>query len=167
MSDVKLSSLAPDAGRLPERATFYGVHDRDITANNQVAIPKSLKRVLDDAREEKLLLVHWQNEQFLRLYTKNQFDQKIDEVKKNLEIPVEQRAAAVRKIAAAAVPIEPDSQGRFVLPLKWLTALGFKDKVVFRGVHTYIEVCPAQVQRADEEVEQKELGPLLTRILDM
>jgi len=153
-----------------DRATFYGVHDRDITGHNQVAIPKQFKRAIEEAHEEQLLLMRWQKEPYLRLYTKKQFDKKIDEVKENPEIPVELRAAAAAWMAEAAEPIEPDSQGRFVLPGKWIEALGFKEKVTFCGAFTFIKVWPAYAYHKPEEVEQKDLAALggtLTHTLNM
>lgn len=172
MSDNIPQYVPPGAHDAPtDRATFYGVHSRDITGHNQVAIPKPHKKVIDDAHEQKLLLVHWRNEPFLRLYTKKQFDQKVDEVKRNSEIPPQERAPAAKRIARAAEPIEPDGQGRFVLPSKWVQALGFKDKVIFSGVFTFVEVWPAHAFRGEDEApearEPETQAQTLTNILDM
>lgn len=170
MSDVKLSPLAPEAGKTAERATFQGVHDRKITANNQVAIPDLLKSVLDDSGVKNLVLMRWLKEPFLRLYPKRQFDRIIDEVKENLEISVEDRALAAEELSETAVLIQPDSQGRFVLPGKWITAMNFKDKVVFCGAPAYIKLWPAQAYQEVGEARQRkleQLGQKLTNLLNM
>ena len=170
MSDINLSPLAPAAAKPAERATFQGIHDREITSNHQVSIPKLFKVVLDDSGEKKLVLMRLMKEPFLRLYTKTQFDFLIDEVKQNPDFSVEQRILVARELSRAAVPIQPDAQGRFVLPGKWITALGFSEKVVFCGLPTYIEVWPAQAYHEDEEAVQQQieqLGPKLTNLLSM
>jgi len=168
--NIPASVLAHAADRPAERATFQGVHDRKITSNNQVSIPDLIKSVLDDALESKLVLMRWLREPFLRLYTKSQFDVVIDSVKQNPEFSIEERALVSGAISKAAVPIHPDSQGRFVLPAKWIDTLNFKDKVVFCGLPTFIEVWPAEAYKEDQEaVQQKleQLGPKLTNLLNM
>ena len=170
MSDERTTTSESPSGAPTDRATFYGVHYRDITGHKQVAIPKPLKRVIDDAHEDKLLLMRWQKEPFLRLYTKRQFDKKLDEVKENPAIPLELRASAATWMAKAAEPVEPDSQGRFVVPTKWIEALGFTESVAFCGAFTYIEVWPAQAYRESEEAEPAELAHVakaLTNTLNM
>ena len=151
-----------------DRATFYGVEPREIAANNQVAIPKFVKHVLEDSQERKLILVRWQDEPYLRLYTKRQFDHRIDEVKRKTEFSRRQRDAAVRALSKAAVPIEPDEQqGRIVLPAKFVHQLGFKDKLVFCGANAYAEVWPAQAYQEDEAASQEALAPLREALTDI
>ncbi|MCY3019865.1 MAG: hypothetical protein NTW87_12660 [Planctomycetota bacterium] len=170
MSDNATVSANASARTPQDRATFYGVHYREVTGRNQVAIPKQFKRAMEEAQEGQLLVMRWQKEPFLRLYTKKQFDKKLDEVKSNPGLSLEQRALSAAWMAKAAEPVEPDSQGRFVLPAKWIEALGFKDEVAFCGAFTFIEVWPADVHRETEKAEPKELAPLgaaLTSILNM
>ena len=133
-----------------DRATFYGTAYHKVSGRNQVAIPKTFKRAIDEARQDELLLMRWQAEPFLRLYTKKEFDRKLDEVKQNDALTRDQRAAAIAFIAKAAEPVEPDSQGRFVLPGKWTDALNIREEVAFCGAFTYIEVWPAELHRVHE-----------------
>jgi len=157
---------APTQGR----ATFYGTAFHKISGRNQVAIPKSMKRSIDDAQEGPLLLMRWQNEAFLRLYTKKQFDTKLDEVKENKGLAPEQKAAVIDHMARSAEPIEPDSQGRFVLPAKWADALNLREEVAFCGAFTFIKIWPAELQREQERKEAEKLaqvGEQITQILDM
>lgn len=169
MSEVATASVTPAADTDQDRATFYGVYPREVTRNNQVAIPRQFKQVIDAAHEKRLLLMRWKKELNLRLYTKKQFDQKVDEVKQNLEIPVERRAAAAKWLSNSAEQVEPDSQGRFVIPAKWKEALNIKEVVVFCGSFSYIEIWPAELHKAEPE-EPKELAELesmLTNVLNM
>src|SRR5262249_38151915 len=84
----------------PDRATFYGARYHKVSGRNQVAIPKELKRTIDESQEGTLLLMRWQDEKFLRLYTKKQFDKKMDEVKEKL--PADSRAQVIEHLARNA-----------------------------------------------------------------
>ncbi len=170
MSDLGTVPSANVGSKPTDRATFYGVAYHKVSGRNQIAIPKHMKRVMDEAQEGQLLLMRWQNEEFLRLYTKKQFDTKLDEVKQNPKLTNEQKANAVSLIARAAEPVEPDSQGRFVLPAKWSDALNIREEVAFCGSFTYIEIWPAERHREVEKAEQEKLAPVsqeVTSILNM
>jgi MraZ protein len=151
-------------------ATFFGTAYHRVSGKNQVAIPRHLKRSIDESQEGQLLLMRWQAEPFLRLYTKKQFDRKLDEVKQNEKLTAEQRMAAVDYMARMAEPVEPDSQGRFVLPGKWLDALNIREEVAFCGAFTFIKIWPAELQRQTEAAEQEKvaaIGAQVTDILNM
>src|SRR5258708_40250978 len=90
-----------------DRATFYGTFFHKVSERKQVALPKHQKRVIDEAQEGPLLLMRWQNESFLRLYTKKQFDTKLDEVKGKTEVPDEVRFDEVSRLASSSEPVEP------------------------------------------------------------
>jgi len=162
MSD--LAPISPVMNERRARATFYGTAFHKVSGRNQVAIPRQHKRAIDEAHEDQLLLVRWKTEAFLRLYTKSQFDQKLDEVKQNSSLTVEQRVAVVEMIARNAEPVEPDSQGRFVLPGKWVDALNIREEVAFCGVHTYIKVWPAEAQRASEKTEMENVNAAVEQV---
>lgn len=130
-------------------ATFYGTACHKVSGRNQVAIPRQHKHALDQVQETELLLVRWQNEAFLRLYPKSQFDLKINEVKQNASLTLEQRNDFAELLAASAEPVEPDSQGRFVLPAKWVDALNIREEVVFRSAFSYVKIWPAEATRAE------------------
>ena len=152
------------------RATFYGTAYHKVSGRNQVAIPKHLKKSMDEAQEGPLLLMRLNNEAFLRLYTKKQFDQKLDEVKNNAGIPADSKAAVVDYMARQAEPVEPDSQGRFVIPAKWMDSVGIREEVAFCGAFTFIKIWPAELQREAERAEQQKLAAVsgqLANILDM
>lgn len=170
MSEFGPINGAEKAGPSADRATFYGTAYHKVSGRNQVAIPKNFKRAMDDARQDELLLMRWQNEPFLRLYTKKEFDRKLDEVKRKENLPADQRAAAIAYIAKGAEPVEPDSQGRFVLPGKWTDALNIREEVAFCGAFTYIEVWPGELHREMEKAAPDKVAAVseeLTGILNM
>jgi MraZ protein len=171
VTEIGSTTVSSNAALQPgARATFYGTAYHKVSGRNQVAIPKNMKRAMDEAQEGPLLLMRLQNETFLRLYTKKQFDRKLDEVKQNEQIPMDSRSAVVDYMARAAEPVEPDSQGRFVIPAKWMESLGIRDEVAFCGAFTFIKVWPAEMQRESEEREQQKLAAVaaqVSNILDM
>jgi MraZ protein len=142
-----------------ERATFFGTAYHKVSDRKQVALPKHHKRVIDEAQEGQLLLMRWQEETFLRLYTKKQFDTKLDEIKQNSKLTNEQRASLVDMLARSAEPIEPDSQGRFVIPARWVDSLNIKEEIAFCGSHTFIKIWPAELQRQTTQPENAKLDP--------
>ena len=153
-----------------ELATFYGTFFHKVSERKQVALPKHQKRTIDEAQEGPLLLMRWQQEQHLRLYTKKQFDKKLAEVKQNPNLSDEQKFSAITGIASSAEPVEPDSQGRFVLPAHWADALGIRDEVAFCGVGSFIQIWPAEMKREAVKAETEKLAavaPLITSILNI
>ncbi|MFH0939365.1 MAG: hypothetical protein V1899_08810 [Planctomycetota bacterium] len=171
MSDINSCSTSVNSPAvLCDRATFFGTAYHKVSEKNQVAIPKPLKQVLDKAQEGQLLLMRWQEEPFLRLYTKKQFDKKLDEVKQNLEINIAQKQQIVDYMARMAEVIEPDAQSRFVLPAKWMDALKIREEVAFCGAFTFIKIWPAELHREIEKAEVEKLAAVteqVTNILNM
>lgn len=169
IGQVSVKNHSTDHGS-ENRATFIGTAYHKISGRNQVAIPKHLKRSIDEGQEGPLLLMRLQQEPFLRLYTKKQFDRKLDEVKQNPKFSDEQKTSIIEWLAKGAEPIEPDSQGRFVLPGKWLDGLNFSEEVAFCGVHTFIKIWPAELQRESERNESEKFSAVkeaVTNILNL
>ena len=157
-----------EAARAPQgRATFFGTNYHKVSGKNQVAIPKQHKRALDEAQEGPLLLMRWQNEPYLRLYTKKQFDQKLDEVKQKPNLSADEKAQVIEYMARVCEPVEPDSQGRFVLPGKWMEALSIRDEVAFCGAFTFIKIWPADLQRDFEKSEEEKLAPISEKVTNI
>jgi len=153
-----------------DRATFFGTAYHKVSGRNQVAIPKQFKRSIDDAQEGPLLLMRLNNEPFMRLYTKKQFDKKMDEIKENPGWNAETKATIVDAMARSVEPVEPDSQGRFVLPGRWMDALNVREEVAFCGAFTFIKIWPAELQRENEKSEAEKLASVagdVTKILNM
>jgi DNA-binding transcriptional regulator/RsmH inhibitor MraZ len=160
---VAPNTSAPAVGT---RATFYGTtYHKVADKTNQVAIPKTLMRVINEAHEGYLVLVQYPEEQFLRLYTKRTFDQKMDEVKANSEFSTEEQNAAVFWMAGQSQVIEPDNQGRFVLPREFADRLTNKE-VAFQGAFTFIRVWPAEVHQAAQR-DALRLEPVRARLRDI
>jgi MraZ protein len=141
-------------------ATFYGTtYHKVADKTNQVAVPRPFKRSLDDAREALLVLIQYPEEPYLRLYTKKAFDEKMAEVKSNADFSVEDQNAIVDWMAGESQVVEPDSQGRFVLPKEFAETLKSRE-VAFQGAHTFIKVWPAELHQAAKH-EAQNLSPVM------
>ena len=153
----------------PRRATFFGTAYHKVSGRNQVAIPRHLMKALEEAQEGQLLLMRLSEEGYLRLYTQKQLDEKIDEIRNRSELDRKTRSELIRHLASNAVPVEPDTQGRFVLPSRWVEELKLQEEVAFCGAFSWIEIWPAHARRDKEQTSQGETAApaqLIAEILD-
>jgi MraZ protein len=168
MSELNPLSNATNPSALPrDRATFIGTAYHKVSGKNQVAIPKHIKRILDEAQEGQLILMRWQKEPFLRLFTKKQFDKILDEVKRKPELSRAEQQNAVESLARGAEPVDPDSQGRFVLPAKWMDALNIREEVAFTGAFTFVKILAGEIQRELDRAEAEKLSGVTTQVTDI
>lgn len=151
------------------RATFFGTAFHKVSDRNQVAIPKHMLKVAQESDEGSLLLMRLNNEGYLRIYTQKQLDAKIDEIRGREDLDVKVRSELVRGLSRNAVPIEPDSQGRVVLPGRWVEEVGLREEVAFCGAFSWIEIWPAAARRDVERREQEQnqqSAALISEIMD-
>ena len=153
VSQLSLTTAPP-----PKRASFYDTTAHKVAdKTNQVAIPKALKRIIDESQEGHLLLLQYVGEAFLRLYTKMTFDNKMLEIQENQKYSKKERDAIVEYLSSAAQVIEPDSQGRFVLPKEFADSLQQKE-VVFLGSFEFIKIWPAELLQKTKKSGEQLLG---------
>jgi MraZ protein len=150
-----LTAAPPEEPKRPARASFYGTSHHKVSGRNQVSLPKSFLRAYEGSDEGHLFLMRWKSEGFLRIYTQKQLDLRIDEIRANDTFDNKQKEELIRKVAGGAEQIDPDRQGRFVLPAKWVEALGLREEVVFTGAQTRIEIWPAPAHEDRQEKEDE------------
>jgi MraZ protein len=152
-------------------ATFFGTFFHKVSAKtNQVAMPKQFLRAVNNSCEGQLLLVRWNSENYLRLYTQEKMDQRIEKIQARPDLTQQQVVELTRDLAGSAIPIEPDSQGRFVLPAEWVDQLGLQEEIAFCGAHKRIEIWPAKARREKDRKESErsvEAKAKVTEILDL
>lgn len=171
MDSLNTESNAKETLEPRRPATFFGTAFHKVSAKtNQVAMPKHFLKAINNAREGQLLLVWWNNENYLRLYTQEKMDQVIKELQSNNDFDKKLVAQLTRDLAGSAIPIEPDSQGRFVLPSEWVDKLGLQEEIAFCGAHKRIEIWPAKARREIDRKENErnaEAKAKVTEILDL
>lgn len=151
----------------PARASFFGTYNHKVSGRNQVALPRTFLRSLERSDEGPLLLLRWNDEGFLRIFTQEQLDKRIDQIRDNPKLDSETKGTLIRRLAGGAEQIEPDRQGRFVLPGKWVEALGLRDEVVFSGAQTRIEIWPAPAREDQEEKEKEQVAAVAEQVTEM
>jgi len=151
----------------PRPATFQGTAYHKVSARHQVAMPRHMLKAINQAQEGQLLLLRWNNEGYLRMYTQKQMDKMIDGIQSRKDLSNEDKAALTSGLTSTAVPIDPDSQGRFVLPSHWVTALSLQGEIAFRGAHKRIEIWPAEARRDAERLESERLAALASKVTDI
>ena len=167
LSGANNTAGTKEASASSRRATFFGTAYHKVSERNQVAIPRHLIKVIEESHEGQLLLVRWMDEKFLRLYTQTELDGLIARINNHPELTAEEKNTSIRTITGNAEPIEPDKQGRFVLPGQWVSALNLTGEVAFFGAHTRIEIWPAGLRREMEHAEQARTAQTAKKISDL
>jgi MraZ protein len=145
-------------------AMFLGEAQHKVSSRNQVSIPSHMMEVLAEAKEGQLFLLHWNDEDHLRLYTQRRLEAIMEEIRNDTETDEGDRAAQIRFLTTSARLIEPDEHGRFVLPQELVSKLGLREEVVFCGMHNRIEVWPVAAWRQFEAQEKERRAASLAKV---
>lgn len=113
---------------------LIGEYSSKITAGHRVAIPKDFRKLLG-----KDLIVTRGFESHLILVNEQQFSGLTQEISDRPFISGEVREVS-RYLMGGAYQIQPDGQGRFVIPEKLLAHGGIGEKVVFLGLGKWVEI---------------------------
>jgi MraZ protein len=171
MESTNTESNAKETPELRRPATFFGTFYHKVSAKtNQVAMPKLFLKSILNSGEGQPLLVRWNNENYLRLYTQQKMDERIEKIQARTDLTPREIVELTRDVAGSAIPIEPDSQGRFVLPSDWVEQLGLQEEIAFCGAHKRVEIWPAKVRREMEAKKSDritEAKAKVTEILDL
>lgn len=167
MESHSIASPEKETTAQRRRATFFATAYHKVSARNQVAMPRHMLKVLSESSEGQLLLVWWNGEGYLRLYTQQQMDEMIERIQHRENLTLEERAALTRSLSNNAVPIDPDSQGRFVLPSHWVEMLNLREEIAFCGTFNRIEIWPAEARRDADRKEREQLAAMASKVTDI
>jgi DNA-binding transcriptional regulator/RsmH inhibitor MraZ len=148
----------------PLPATFQGTAYHKVSARHQVALPRHMLKVINLAQEGQLLMLRLPHEGWLRMYTRKHLDKLIEDIQARSDLDDDEKADLTAGLSDRAVPIDPDSQGRFVLPSNWVEELGLHEEIAFRGTHKRIEIWPAAARRDAERQESERLVSLARKV---
>lgn len=129
-----------------------------VTAGKRIAIPKQFRKLLGNE-----LIVTKGFEQHLILVNQDQFARLTKEVSDQPFILGEVREVS-RYLMGGAFEVQPDAQGRFVVPEKLLQFAQIKSKAVFLGLGNWVEVWDELVWKRHEQVLAKQSGQVATRL---
>jgi DNA-binding transcriptional regulator/RsmH inhibitor MraZ len=156
----------------PEAVRFIGTYTLKVApSTNQVTLPKSCKKAVEDGSEGHLILVPRDDVQYWQLFTQTVFNRIVEDTKKNPRLTEEKRKFAAQKLARSASHVEPDTQGRFVLPKAFAEKLGESNEVVFESAHTHLKLWSKPDYCTEEErikkLEQDEMKDVMKDVLDI
>lgn len=109
-----------------------------LDAKGRMMIPAGLKIQLPEAEKEGLM-INRGLEKYLAIYTKSEWDKRLDELSKLNEYD-RQNNRFVRYFMGGATPLIPDSTGRVLLPKSLLDFAGIGTDVVLTCMLNKIEV---------------------------
>ena len=119
---------------------FTGYYEHAIDEKNRLAIPAKFRSQLDVERDGRcFMLVPGQPETTLWIYTERAFE-KIAERSEPTFTPSRDRLRWEQMFFSLAAQLEPDTQGRIVIPPRMLSRAGLGRDVVICGVRDHLEI---------------------------
>lgn len=115
-----------------------GEFECKLDAKGRMMIPGGLKKQLPEAVGETLM-INRGLEKNLAIYTKSEWDKRLDELSKLNEYD-RQNLRFIRYFTGGATPLVPDAAGRVLLPKSLLDFAGISNDVVLVCVLNKIEV---------------------------
>ena len=115
-----------------------GEFECKLDAKGRMMIPTGLKKQLPEADSEGLV-INRGLEKYLVIYTKTEWDKKLDELSKLNEYD-RKSLQFIRLFTAGATSLQPDAAGRVLLPKNLLEHAGITSDVVLTTMLNKIEV---------------------------
>lgn len=122
-----------------EHSYYLGSAENKLNSKGQVAIPARIRSVLPEEEQSKHYVIVRGNGNCLYMYTHRQFATVKDNARRIAETA--DNGAFYRNFMAEAFSVEIDTQGRFVLPVPLMKAVGIRGpSILFIGVDDRIEI---------------------------
>jgi MraZ protein len=115
-----------------------GEFECKLDAKGRMMIPTGLKKQLPEADSEGLV-INRGLEKYLVIYTKTEWDKKLDELSKLNEYD-RKSLQFIRLFTAGATGLQPDAAGRVLLPKNLLDYAGIAGEVVLTTMLNKVEV---------------------------
>ncbi|MCA9397685.1 hypothetical protein KC573_02550 [candidate division WWE3 bacterium] len=137
---------------------LVGEYTSKVTSGHRVAIPKSFRKIIG-----KELIVTRGFEPHLILVNQPQFTNLTRGVSDQPFISGEVREVS-RYLMGGAYEIQPDAQGRFVIPEKLLAHANIQNDVVFLGLGQWVEIWDELVWKKHELTLGKQSAQIANRL---
>lgn len=119
---------------------FTGYYEHAIDEKNRLAIPAKFRGHMDRDRDGTgFFIAPGQPKTTLWLYTERQFERIADQATSTFT-PEEDQLQWEQMFYTLAEHVEPDSQGRVVVPPRMLASSGLGREVVICGVRDHLEI---------------------------
>jgi len=131
---VPLSGGKAVSEQLQDAATFYGKNKHSIDQKGRAILPAGFRAKLGD----KFMIAEWMDE-CLCIFTGDEWKKISEKIQSNPSTDVQVRRF-VRKFFSGAAELEPDKQGRVMIPAELRAYAGLKKEILIVGTGSRIEV---------------------------
>ena len=143
---------------------FTGSIDAKTDEKGRVFIPASFRRLLHKSDHNGLILRRDIYQKCLVLYPESEWDAMVDNIKQHTN-PFDRKGRdALRGFMAGAEYIGIDSNGRILIPRRYMEMAGISSEVRFIGMDTTIEIWDRQTadsHMADPDILADELNTIM------
>ena len=134
---------------LLEKMSFIGQFPAHLDVKNRVFLPAGFRRILQQSGSQNLVVRKDYFEDCLVLYPEQRWQEEIAKVRSRLNRFDEAQQMVYRKLVSEAQELQPDSNGRILLPKSLLDRAGIEQEVLFVGMEQTIEIWSAKRAAAD------------------
>lgn len=119
---------------------FLGNIEAKTDAKGRAFLPVIFRKVLQASGEEKLILRKDVFEKCLVLYPESVWNEQLDSLRNRLSRWNRQEWQVFRQFVSDAESIVLDSNGRFLIPKRYLKMVDIEQDIMFKGVDDTIEI---------------------------
>ena len=139
---------------------IIGQYSSNISKKRRVAVPSKFRLILGSS----FILTRWY-ENCLVLVAKDEWDNLVRKLVGEARGITEPVRDTDRFLLSLAYELEPDEQGRVVIPKRLIDYANIKEKVVFLGLGNRIEIWDEDIWQEKEKEIQKNASDYIEKIV--
>lgn len=144
---------------------FLGNIDAKLDAKGRIFIPSQFRKQLLNATEENLIMRKDIFQDCLTLYPESVWNEDLNELRSRLNKWNAKHQQILRQFVRDVEIIVPDSNGRILIPKRYLKMVQIENEVELIGVDNKIEIWSKN--KAEESLlDPSEFGKMLEEIMD-
>jgi len=143
---------------------FLGNIEAKTDAKGRAFLPVIFRKVLQTSGEEKLILRKDVFEKCLVLYPESVWNEQLDSLRNRLSRWNRQEWQVFRQFVSDAEIITLDSNGRFLIPKRYLKLASIDQQLMFKGVDDTIEIW-SKGNCEEPNLQPEEFGKTLQGIM--
>ena len=143
---------------------FLGNIEAKTDTKGRAFLPVIFRKVLQASGEEKLILRKDVFEKCLVLYPESVWNGQLDSLRNRLNRWNRQEWQVFRQFVSDAEFITLDSNGRFLIPKRYLKMADIEQDIMFKGVDDTIEIW-SNVNCNEPDLQPEEFGKTLQKIM--
>lgn len=143
---------------------FLGNIEAKTDTKGRAFLPVIFRKVLQASGEEKLILRKDVFEKCLVLYPESVWNGQLDSLRNRLNRWNRQEWQVFRQFVSDAEFITLDSNGRFLIPKRYLKMADIEQDIMFKGVDDTIEIW-SNINCNEPDLQPEEFGKTLQKIM--